>query len=59
MDDVEDSSMLSQISQRKIFYHITYLWTVKNTTTKYNKKEARLVENKQVITSGERDRGAI
>lgn len=46
MDDLEDSNMLSQISQRKISYHITYLWTIKNTTTKYNKKEARLVENK-------------
>ena len=31
--------LLSEISQRKILYNITYMWNLKNKTSEYDKKE--------------------
>jgi len=34
--------MLSEISQRQIWYDITYMWNLKTKTSEYNKKETDL-----------------
>ena len=48
--------MLSAINQRKILYDITHTWSLKNTTSK--QKRSRVTKNIQVVTSGERGKGA-
>ena len=49
-----ESSMLSEISQRQIFYFITYMWNLKNKNeyTVYSKTETDS-ENKIIDISGE------
>ena len=45
--------------QRQILHDFIYMWNLKNKTSKYNKKRNRLtyIENKLVVSSGERDEG--
>ena len=40
-------------------YDVTYMWNLKNTTSKHNKKRNRLTdtENKLVVYRGEREEG--
>ena len=52
--------MLSEISQRKILYVITYLWNLKNKRNKQiqqNRNRFMDIDNKLVVTSREREGG--
>ena len=52
--------MLSEISQRKtnaLFYHLCVKSKKVKQMDEYNKTETRLIENKLVVTSGEREQG--
>ena len=53
-----EGTMLSEISQRKIPYDLTYMWNLKNKKTKkLIQKEIRFVVTKRGC--GERDRKSV
>ena len=49
--------ILSEVSQRRIPYDITYMWNLKNNTDESIYKAETDIENKFMVTKGERGWG--
>ena len=53
--DLEIITLLKEVRQRQIWYDITYMCNLKNNTNQLIYKTFIVIENKSMITKGERE----